>query len=151
MIDSADRRRMEETGVELQQLLDEVNKCAVYPSYSLIVVISLYLYLSVYFYTSILLCACLSLSFYLSLSLSLIPSLSLCFTPSLYVFMLLSFSQSLFHPCVSSSHLICVCIYFNLISSTYKLKIIAISPSFCLPLNLTHSSLFLLSLFSRNV
>ena len=27
MIDSADRRRMEETGVELQQLLDEVRTC----------------------------------------------------------------------------------------------------------------------------
>ena len=111
--------------------------------------LSLPICLLLYFYIAV--CVSLSVFLSLSLSLSLIPSLSLCFTPSLYVFMLLSFSQSLFHPCVTSSHLICVCIYFNLISSTYKLKIITISPSFCLPLNLTHSSLFLLSLFSRNV
>ena len=147
--------------MELQQLLDEVNKCAVYPSYSLIVVISLCLYLSVYFYISILLCACLSLSIYLSISLSLLFPLSLSLFHSLSIYICVAIFQSISlpsmchflssHLCVTSSHLICVCIYFNLISSTCKLKIITISPSFCIPLNLTHSSLFLLSLFSRNV
>ena len=140
---------------------------------SYFVVISLYLYLSVYFYISILLCVCLSVFFSLPLSLSLPLSFSLSlllsisiplslFVPlSLYIYIYVAIFQSISlpsmchfissHLCVTSSHLICVCIYFNLISSTYKLKIITISPSFCLPLNLTHSSLLLLSLFSRNV
>ena len=105
--------------------------------------LSLPICLLLYFYIAM----CVSLSVFLSLSLSLFVSLHL------YIYLCCYLSVNLSSIYVSL-HLISsvrACIYFNLISSKYKLKIITISRSLCLPLNLAHSSLLLLSLFSRNV
>ena len=81
VIDSADRRRMEETGVELQQLLDEVRKHTMNLSYSLLscssISLSPTICLHILFYIAVCVCLSLPLSFFLYLSLSISHSLFL--------------------------------------------------------------------------